>query len=165
MAFRTSFWGLGKKSMTMVQTMQAIHELASPMAQRTFETFERFEGIDDVITAAIEPACRQALGFRFCGGITGADHVFILPDRYNDNALALSVDFRVPYRCVFDIMEDAGVHNRTRAAINDSISAAVKARYPFVNSVYMQHRGHWNKSMSLVLTVVIEPAFAQRLAA
>jgi len=115
MAFRTSFWGLGDKSkLDIVQTMQAIHELASPMYQRTFETFDRFEGIDEVICAAIEPACREALGHRFMGAITGADHIFILPDRYNENALALSVDFRVPYRCVFDIMEDAATHNRVR---------------------------------------------------
>jgi len=166
MAFRTSFWGLGDKSkLDIVQTMQAIHELASPMYQRTFETFDRFEGIDEVICAAIEPACREALGHRFMGAITGADHIFILPDRYNENALALSVDFRVPYRCVFDIMEDAATHNRVRGAICAYISAAVKARYPFVNSVGMQHRGHWNKSMSLILTVVVEPTFAERIAA
>ena len=164
MAFRTSFWGLGRKSLTMLETMQAIHELASPMAQRTFETYDRFDGIDDVICDAIEPACRAALGFRFVK-VTGDDHIFILPDRYNDNALALSVDFNVPYRCVFDIMEDAGVHNRVRAAISESISRVVKSHYP-VNSVYMQHRGHWNKTLHLVLTVVIEPAFdSQRIAA
>lgn len=162
MAFRTSFWGLGDKSkLDMVQTMQAIHELTSQMAQRTFETFERFDGIDEVITAAIEPACREALGARFMGLGSGADHVFILPDRTNQNALALSVDFRVPYRCVFDIMADADTHNRTRRTISDSISRAVKQRYPSVGSVYMQHRGHWDKTMSLILTVVIEPEFAK----
>lgn len=173
-SFTSTIWGRDvHAATTLTETMDAVR--ASVTGVNSMLTFERFEGLDDVILEATDRAVREAFGKNFLGYMRHDEpgRINILPGWNDSNKIELKLDFSPRYKGkgLFggDLLADAADSNALRDHIDRVVEEAVQARWPDAK-VWLQHSGHrrhWERRgpggggyyYSLHLTVQVEPEF------
>lgn len=172
-SFQSSMWGRNvAAATTLTETMDAVR--ADVTGTNSFLTFDRFEGLDDVILEAVDRGVREAFGKNFLGYMRHDDpgRINVLPGRNDSSKIELKLGFAPRYRGKLfggDLLADAADANVVRHHIDSVVENAVQARWPDAK-VWLQHSGHWRHwerhgpggggyYYSLLLTVQVEPEF------
>jgi hypothetical protein len=142
---------------TLAGAMQVVHELADGHAQTTLETFDGVEGLDAVIVASIDRACRSAMGplvFNGAADFMGKSGkpVLVLPTK---DGVGLHLTFRVGYR--FRDLNNASNFVPVFRAIYDNLTTLITERYPDVR-VGLTHNGRYKNQIVINLTVSVRPS-------
>ncbi len=146
------------------QEISFLDALIYELRDNSFENFDVYEGLDAIMTEAIESAAQDAFGYRFKGFRNyGKPSPMIIMGR---TAPAHCVDIKtnvyVEYGGLIDFLADAGAFMRVTEAFQASIERRL-AHYPV--RVSMTHSGAYKRAASYQITLRLESRMPMRVAA